>query len=84
MSPEHSPVVCDGYVKYAEAEVDRLAIMQDNRMRKNDLKWPPVGQFGFYFCKICQGLSLCDTLHLVLYSWSTYLALYSIYVNITK
>ena len=26
MSPENYPVVCDGYVKYEEAEVDRLAI----------------------------------------------------------
>ena len=24
MSPEQFPVVCDGYVKYEEAEVDRL------------------------------------------------------------
>ena len=26
-----SPTVCDGYVKYEEAEVDRLAIMQNAR-----------------------------------------------------
>ena len=34
MSPENSPVICDGYVKYADAEVDRLAIMQDFRNNK--------------------------------------------------
>ena len=28
MSTNNSPVVCDGYVKYEETEVDRLAIMQ--------------------------------------------------------
>ena len=27
MPPENSPMVCDGYVKYDEAEADRLAIM---------------------------------------------------------
>ena len=33
-----SPTVCDGYVKYEEAEVDRLAIMQNarNNEKKND------------------------------------------------
>ena len=29
MSPENSPVACDGNLKYEEAEVDRLAIMQN-------------------------------------------------------
>ena len=29
--PEKSPVVCDGYVKYEEVEVARIAIMQNNR-----------------------------------------------------
>ena len=31
ISPKNSPVVCDGYVKYEEAEVDRLvAILKTN------------------------------------------------------
>ena len=31
MSPKQFPVVCDGYVKYEEAEVDRLvAILKTN------------------------------------------------------
>ena len=29
MPPKIFPVKCDGYVKYAEAVVDRLATMQD-------------------------------------------------------
>ena len=29
MSPKKSPMVCDGYVKYEEAEVHRSNIMQD-------------------------------------------------------
>ena len=44
----------------------------------------PVGHFGFYFCEICHGLSLCESLHFVLYAWSSYLALLLSYVNITK
>ena len=28
---ENSAVVCDGYVKYEEAEIDKSAIMQDFR-----------------------------------------------------
>ena len=31
MLPKNSPVVCNGYVKYKGAEVDRLAIIQDFR-----------------------------------------------------
>ena len=45
----NSPVVCDGYVKYEEAEVDRSAIMQDfqdDEKKKN--KWTTGGHFGFY------------------------------------
>ena len=31
VSPKQFPVVCDGYLKYAEAEVDRLvAILKTN------------------------------------------------------
>ena len=37
--------------------------VRDNE--KNNWKRPPVGHFEFNFCKICQGLSFCDTLHLV-------------------
>ena len=43
MSPENSPVVCDGYVKYEEAEVDRLAVMK--YYINNEKK----GAFGFVF-----------------------------------
>ena len=35
MSPKNPPVVCDGYVKYEEAEVHRSAIMQDFRDNDN-------------------------------------------------
>ena len=35
VSPKNYPVVCDGYVKYEAAEVDRLAIMQDFRDNEN-------------------------------------------------
>ena len=44
MSPENSPVVCDGYVKYEEAEVDRLAVMK--YYINNEKK---MGAFGFVF-----------------------------------
>ena len=36
MSPENSPVVLDGYVKYEEAEVDILAILRN--YRHNEIK----------------------------------------------
>ena len=36
MSPEYSPVVLDGYVKYEEAEVDILAILRN--YRHNEIK----------------------------------------------
>ena len=46
MSPK---MLSDGYVKYEEAEVHRSAIMQDFQdNRKNNLKWPTGGHFGFY------------------------------------
>ena len=68
-------VVYDGYVKYEEAEVHRSAIMQDFQdNEKKKLKWLTSGHFGFYWCKICHGLSLSETLHFVLYSWSSYFA----------
>ena len=35
--------------------------------------------FGFYFCEICHGLSLCVSLHFVLYAWSSYFALFLSY-----
>ena len=47
-------------------------------------KCPPVGNFGFYFCKIFHGLSLCESLHLILYAWFSYFALFLSYVDITK
>ena len=66
-----------GYVKYEEAEVHRSAIIQNFRDNENKkLKRPTGGHFGFYNCEICHGLSLCETLHLVLYSWSSYLTFF--------
>ena len=38
------PVVCNHYVKYEEVEVDRLAIMEDDRKTS-------VGHYSFYFKK---------------------------------
>ena len=76
-------MLSDGYVKYEEAEVHRSAIMQDFRNNeKKILKWPNGVHFGFYNCDICHGLSLCETLHFVLYLWSSYFAFFK--VNITK
>ena len=69
-------MVSDGYVKYEEVEVDRSAIMQD--YRDDDIlffKWPTGSHLGFYFV-ICHGLSLCETLHFVLYSWSIHFAFF--------
>ena len=71
-------VLSDGYVKYEEAEVHRSAIMQDFRDKeKKKIKWPTGGLFGFYNCEICHGLSLCETLHFPLYSWSSYFAFFN-------
>ena len=64
-------MLSDGYVKYEEAEVHRSAIMQD--FRDNEKKNGRLAAiFDFYNCEICHGLSLCETLHFVLYSWSGY------------
>ena len=51
---------------------------------KKQLKWPSVGHFGFYFCTIYHGLSLCEALHVVLYAWSSYFALILSCLNIKK
>ena len=37
ISPENSPVICDGYVKYEEVEVDRSVIMLDYRNKEKKL-----------------------------------------------
>ena len=79
MSLKNSLVVCDGYVKYEGAENHRSAIMKISElyiMRNLFFKWPTGGHFGFCWCEICHGLSLCKTLHYVLYSWSSYLAFF--------
>ena len=65
MSQENSTVVCGHHVKYEEAEVHRLAIMQDYRNNEKN---------RYYLSTKFVGLSLCDTLHFVLYSWSSYFA----------
>ena len=36
---------------------------------------------AFHFCKIYHGLSLCGSLHFVLYAWSSYFALLQNYSN---
>ena len=69
-------MLSDGYVKYQEAEVHRSAIMQDLRDNGKKIEWPNGGHFGFYNCKICHGLSLCEKSHFVLYSWSSYFAFF--------
>ena len=60
-------------MKYEEAEGYRSAIMQD--FRDNGNKWRTGGHLGFYNCEFCHGLSLSETLHFVLYSWSSHLHL---------
>ena len=46
-------MLSDGYVKYEEAEVHRLAIMHDFRDdEEKKFKWPNGGHF-----------ELCETLH---------------------
>ena len=71
-------MLSDGYVKYGEAEVHRTAIMPDFRDREKKIKWSNGGHFGFYNCENCHGLSLCETLHIVLYSWSSYFAFFEL------
>ena len=51
---------------------------------KKQLKMTVSRLFGFYFCKIYHGLSLCESLHFVLYAWSSYFALILNCVNVTK
>ena len=46
MQQENSPVACDGYVKYEEAETDILAITILNGRQSG---------FGCYCCKIWHG-----------------------------
>ena len=36
-----------------------------------------ISEMMRYNCEICHGLSLCETLHFVLYSWSSYFAFFS-------
>ena len=55
--------------------IDQLPCKISEIMRKK-MKWLTGGHFGFYNCKICHGLSLCETLHFVLYSWSSYFAFF--------
>ena len=57
--------------------------MQDfKNNEKKKVKWVTGSHVGFYKCEICHGLSLCETLHFVLYLWSSYFAFFE--VNITK
>ena len=43
-----------------------------------------VSHSGFYFSKISQGLTLCESLHFVLYEWSSYFVLILECVNFIK
>ena len=52
--------------------------------RDHEKKQLNVTTFGFYFCKIYHGLSLCESLYFVLYAWSSYFALILSCVNIKK
>ena len=63
MSQKKPTVVCDGYVKYWEAEVDRLIIMQNIRdNEKNPIENErQSGHFGFYIFDIWHWLSLSET-----------------------
>ena len=58
-------------------------IMQDflNNFKK---KMAPIRHFGFQFCKICHGLSLCDALHFVIYPWSSFFASFLSHVKYHK
>ena len=60
---------------YEEAEVHRSAIMQDFRdnEKKKMADWRPC---RLLLVRNCHGLSLCETLHFVLYSWSSYFAFF--------
>ena len=62
-------VVCDGYVKYEEAEVDRSAIMQDFRdNEEKTIKMADWRPFWILLVRNFHELSLCETLAFVLYS----------------
>ena len=56
----------------SKCHIDRSGSMQD--FRDNQTKWQTSGHFGFYLCEFCHGLSLCETLHFVIYSWSSFFA----------
>ena len=75
-------MIYNDYVKYEEPEIHRFAIMQDfrdngkknekiNKILKKIADWRP---FWIFYCEICHGLSLCETLHFVLYSLSSHFA----------
>ena len=53
MSPENSPVVCDGYVEYQEVKVDGSAIMQNYiNNEKKRLKIIALWPFQIIFMRI--------------------------------
>ena len=42
-------------------------LLSESLMRKfDDLKWPQVGHFEFFYVEICHGISLPGTAHFVL------------------
>ena len=66
---KNSPVVCDGYVKYEEAEVDRSAIMQDfrdNKEKKINLDFVSV---IFVMGYPCGDLTFCFLFMVQLFSF---------------
>ena len=52
--------------------------------KKKQLKLTVSRPFWIFFCEIYHELSLCESLHFVLYAWSSYFALILCCVNITK
>ena len=73
-------MIYDGYVKYEEAEIHRPAIMQDFRnVKKKKKKKQTSSHFEFFSVKfVIHGSSLCETLHFVLYSWSSHFAFFEL------
>ena len=68
--------LCDGYVKYKEAEVNRSAIMQDFRDNgKTTIKNGRLAAIGSF---------LCETLYILFYIHGPAIWYLFSYLNITK
>ena len=82
---KNSLVVCDGYVKYEEAEIDRSAIMQDFRNNgKKQLKMVDWRIFWILSVKFVMGYP-CGRPYILLYLHGAAILLFFwSYINITK